>query len=209
MYGLSSFFIDEQKVAEARADDAGGAERGDARVPLHPDRGRGPSRAVLQPLLRGSRGAQVGHPPGPARRDRRAREPGVQRALRRVAQGEGRRPGARIEQPGAAGRGGNALPHDHRGHARPDRPALHHRVQRGRGTLPGFVEGCARATSTGMWPSVPLCARWRSGTTAITTPSSGRSWSAGPAADGVRAPLGEGAGHRAAGPASTRRAPSR
>ena len=44
-----------------------------------------------------------------------------------------RRPaGRRARGPRDAGRGGDDLPHGHRGHARPHRPALHHRLQRAR-----------------------------------------------------------------------------
>ena len=56
MYGLSSFFIGEQKVTdELGPDDARGADRGHAGVPLHPDRRRGSARALLRPLLRRGR----------------------------------------------------------------------------------------------------------------------------------------------------------
>ena len=52
MYGLSSFFIGEQRVAAElgpmmRAAPAGGH----AHLPLHPDRRRGAPRRVLRPLL--------------------------------------------------------------------------------------------------------------------------------------------------------------
>ena len=40
-----------------------------------------------------------------------------------------------------AGRGGDDLPHGHRGHARPHRPALHHGLQRARGDAAGLRRG--------------------------------------------------------------------
>ena len=44
--------------------------------------------------------------------------------------------------PRDAGRGRHALPHDHRGNAGPHRPALHHSsTTRSRARCPGFVEG--------------------------------------------------------------------
>ena len=53
-----------------------------------------------------------------------------------------RRPaGRRARGSRGARRGDDDLPHGHRGDARPHRPALHHRLQRAAGTLPGFVEG--------------------------------------------------------------------
>ena len=55
----SSFFIGEQRVAaELGPDDARGARRGHADLPLHADRRRGAPRRVLRPLLRGGRRAR-------------------------------------------------------------------------------------------------------------------------------------------------------
>ena len=59
----------------ARPDDARGPHRGDAHLPLHPDRRRGAPRALLQPLLRRGRRARGGQPPGPPGGDERAPEP--------------------------------------------------------------------------------------------------------------------------------------
>ena len=69
----------------ARPDDARRARRGDAHLPLHPDRRRGAPRRVLRPLLLRGRRARVGRPRGPARRDQRAPEPELRRAVRRDA----------------------------------------------------------------------------------------------------------------------------
>ena len=48
---------------------------------------------------------------------------------------------ARARGPRDAGRGGDDLPHGHRGHARPHRPALHHRLQRADGDAAGLRRG--------------------------------------------------------------------
>ena len=56
----------------ARADDARGARRGHAAVPVHADRRRGPPRGVLRPLLLRGRRARVRGPRGPAGRDLRS-----------------------------------------------------------------------------------------------------------------------------------------
>ena len=73
MYGLSSFFIGEQKVAEELGpDDARRPHRGDAHLPLHADRRRGAPRALLQPLLRRGRRAR-GRPTSRTAWRRRAR----------------------------------------------------------------------------------------------------------------------------------------
>ena len=117
----------------ARADDARRARRGDAHLPLHADRRRGAPRRVLRPLLQRGRGARVRQPRGAARGDLRAPQPGVRRAVRRDAQLARRPPGRRAGGPRDAGRGHDALPHGHRGHARPHRPALHHGLQRAPG----------------------------------------------------------------------------
>ena len=60
----------------AGADHARRADRGDADLPLDPDRRRGSPRAVLQPLLRGGRGAR-------GRRPRRALRTGGEQPQRR------------------------------------------------------------------------------------------------------------------------------
>ena len=135
---------------------------------------------------------EAGQPRGSSGGDERAPEPQVQRALRRDAEGPCGPPGPRPRGPRDARRGGHDLPHDHRGDARPHRAALHHRVQRdSRARCPASWTASTRspATSTGTWPSARAsCATWPRRTSATATRSSARSWSAGPAADGVLSP---------------------
>ena len=162
----------------ARPDDARRAHRGDAHLPLHADRRRGAPRALLQPLLRRGRRARGEQPAGPPRGDERAREPGVQPALRRDAQ-EPRGPaGAPARGPRDAGGGGHALPHGHRGDARPDRPALHPPVQRGgraRCRASSRASTTSPATSTATSPSARAsCARWPRRTRGTATRSRAR-----------------------------------
>ena len=62
MYGLSSFFIGEQKVTDELGPMMRAAPTEDMQVFLvHPDRRRGAARALLRPLLRRGGGARVGH----------------------------------------------------------------------------------------------------------------------------------------------------
>ena len=168
--GCRSFFIGEQKVAEELGPMMRAAPTEEMRIFLCTqiaDEAR--HVRVLQPLLRRGRRARGGQPPGPARGDERARQPEVQRALRRDAEEPRRPPRARARGPRDARRGGHALPHGHRGHAGPHRPALHHRVQRGAGHAARLRRGLqqrSRATSTGTWPSARAsCARWPRRTT--------------------------------------------
>ena len=114
----------------ARADHARGSRRGHARLPLHADRRRGAPRRVLRPLLprgRRARGRRAAGAPGG---DQRAPQPRVPHALRRDAAQPRGPPGRRAGGPRDARRGDHDLPHDHRGDAGADRPALHHRLQR-------------------------------------------------------------------------------
>ena len=68
MYGLSAFFIGEQRVTDELGPIMRAAPTEEhADLPLDPDRRRGAPRAVLQPLLRGGRGARGRRRPrGPA-----------------------------------------------------------------------------------------------------------------------------------------------
>ena len=60
MYGLSAFFIGEQKVAEELGPIMRAApDRGPENLPLHADRRRGPPRALLRALLPRGRRARV------------------------------------------------------------------------------------------------------------------------------------------------------
>ena len=135
---------------------------------------------------------EADQPPGPPGGDERAREPGVRRALRRDAQ-EPRRPARPPPRgPGDAGRGRDALPHGHRGHAGPHRPALHPRVQRGgRARCPASSRASTRspATSTATWPSARAsCARWRRRTRKYGEAITRTLTEVAPIADGVLQP---------------------
>ena len=98
-------------------------------VPHDPAGRRGAPHAVLRPLV--PRGGRRGrrHPPAAGGvaggRDRR-----VRRAVRRAAREDGRAADRGAGRHGREGRLRDHLPHGHRGHARPDRPALHARLLR-------------------------------------------------------------------------------
>ena len=86
-----------------------------------------------------------------------------------------RPPGAGARGPRDARRGGDDLPHGHRGHARPHRPALHHRLQRARGHAAGLRRGlherrARRAPSRRVRRALP--ARDVAGATRATRPRS-------------------------------------
>ena len=144
MYGLGAFFIGEQKVA----DELGPIMR------ACPDRGRSGSssapRSPTRPATCASSSASTARSASSTPRtsaDMLARpESPPQRGLRRAS--SRRCSGSRVnrlarrsDRQGGPGRGDHDLPHDHRGNAGAHRPALHHRLQRAKGTLPGFVEG--------------------------------------------------------------------
>ena len=59
MYGLSSFFIGEQRVAAELGPMMRARRRGHAHLPLHADRRRGAPRRLLRPLLQRGRRARV------------------------------------------------------------------------------------------------------------------------------------------------------
>ena len=104
--------------------------------------------------------------------------------------GAGRPPRARARGPRDAGRGDDALPHGHRGHARPHRPALHHQLQR---ASRGRCRGSSRASSNVARDEhrhVAFGARFlrdmAAGATRATATRSSARWSrSGPVADGV------------------------
>ena len=166
MYGLSSFFIGEQRVDAELGPIMRAAPREDMRVFLCTQIADEARHVAFFDRFYSEVGApRADAPAGALGRDRRAPEPGVRdgsstkvldRRVDRLAVVRGRH--------GDARRGDHDLPHGDRGDAGPHRPALHHRLQRAPGTLPGFVEGFTNvgATSTATWPSARAsCATWR------------------------------------------------
>ena len=127
----------------ARPDHARRADRDPADLPRPP---RSPTRPATSASstassARSACSTSTAELQAAPRRARAAPEPGVRRALRRPAEAAGRPPRRRARGLRGAGRGDDALPHGHRGDARPDGPALHHRLQRAEGTLPGLRRG--------------------------------------------------------------------
>ena len=186
MYGLSSFFIGEQRVAAELGPMMRAApQRGHAALPLHPDRRRGAPRRVLRPLLRRGRRARVRQPPGPPGRDlgRTSTTSSACSSTRCSA-----RPVDRLARgargPRDARRGGDDLPHGRRGDAGADRPALHHRLQRAAGDAAGLrrrLHATSRATSTATSRSARAsCATCRGATRATPRRSSARWPRSGP-----------------------------
>ena len=148
----------------ARADDARRPHRGDARLPLHPDRRRGAPRAVLQPLLRAGGRARGGLAPGPAHRDERAREPRVQRALRRDAEESRRRTSRGTPRTSrSSSRRSRSTTWSSRG-CSPSRASTSSSSttrSRARCRASWRASTRSRATSTATWPSARAsCARW-------------------------------------------------
>ena len=110
-------------------------------LPDHAAGRRGAPRPVLRPLLPRGLRRRRRHRRSGSSRSREDLNDALRQALRR---GAGGGPAELIGRPlEHRGEGGvrHALPHGDRGHAGPHRPALHHRLQRREGTLPGFVEG--------------------------------------------------------------------
>ena len=142
MYGLSSFFIGEQKVAEELGPIMRAAPTEDQKVFLCTqiaDEAR-----HVRFFERFYREVGVLESDGLSRdagRDLRAPERQLRPALRRDARGADRAALARTRGHRGAGRGGDALPHGHRGDAGPHRAALHHGVQRTRKHAAGVRRG--------------------------------------------------------------------
>ncbi len=161
MYGLSSFFIGEQKVAEELGPMMRAAPTEEMRIFLCTqiaDEAR--HVRFFNRFYEEVDILEADYAPGPARGDERPRQPRVQRALRRDAEEPRRRPGAQARGPRAAGGGGHALPHGHRGHARAHRPALHPPVQRGGRHAAGLLRGLQqhrprRAPARGLRRALP------------------------------------------------------
>ncbi len=149
----------------AGADDARRARRGHAHLPVHADRRRGAPRRLLRPLLLRGRRARGRRPRGaPGRRRPSTSTPSSACSSTRCCSDRVDRLAARARGPRDAGRGGDDLPHGHRGDARPHRPALHHRLQRAtraRCRRSWTGSRTSRATSTATSPSARAsCATW-------------------------------------------------
>jgi len=137
LYGLSSFFIGEQRVAaDLRSDDAGDARRGRARLLCTQIGRRGAPRRVLlfPPLFSTQRGRRprVRQPRRPAAGDEPAPDPSFNVLFDELLKARVDRL-AQEPRPRRALRGGDDLSHGDRGDARADRAALHHRLQRAAG----------------------------------------------------------------------------
>ena len=143
MYGLSAFFIGEQRVTDELGPIMRAAPTEEMRIFLstqiadearhvrffnrfYDEVGVLEGADDLAERLR----AGAGQP-----------EPGVRRALRRDARRPGRPARRRARGHGHPGRGDHALPHGDRGGAGAHRPALHHRLQRGAGDAAGVRRG--------------------------------------------------------------------
>ena len=114
------------------------AARGAEVLPRHPAGGRGPPRGLLQALHGGGRGHRRHR-----RRRPRGDPPPAHLGLRpglRPPRAHGRRASARSLD-SQARPGDHALPHRHRGHARPAGPALHHQLSRGPQAAPRLPGG--------------------------------------------------------------------
>ena len=143
MYGLSSFFIGEQRVAAELGPMMRAAPDEDMRIFLCTQIADEARHVQFFDRFY----SEVGVLESDNLQDRLAEtsahlNPNFKTLFDEMLQGPGRPAAARARGPRDAGRGDHALPHGHRGDAGPHRPALHHRVQRvEQGTLPGFVEG--------------------------------------------------------------------
>ena len=115
---------DRRPLALHRCRPARGAEV----LPGHPAGRRGPPRRVLQPVHARGRRRRRQHHGLTARGDRAAAHLGLSQGLRPARDDvRGAAPKADPAQPRCRG---HALPHGHRGHAGPARPALHRRLSR-------------------------------------------------------------------------------
>ena len=142
MYGLSSFFIGEQKVAEELGPIMRAAPTEDQKIFLCTqiaDEAR-----HVRFFERFYREVGVLEADGLAEmldRDLRAPQRQLRPPLRRDAEAAHRPALGRTGGHRGAGRGGDALPHGDRGDAGPHRAALHHGLQRTRGHAAGLRRG--------------------------------------------------------------------
>ena len=183
MAGLSSFFIGEQRVAAELGPMMRAAPQEDMRIFLCTQIADEARHVAFFDRFYSEVGRARGRRPGRAAGgDQRARERELRAAVRPDAQGPRRPAGRRARGPGDAGRGGHALPHDHRGDAGPDRPALHHRVQRAAGHAARLRGGLQqrrprRAPPRGLRRRLPA-RHGRARPASTARPSSARWWSA-------------------------------
>ena len=134
MYGLSSFFIGEQRVAAELGPMMRAAPDEDMRIFLCTQIADEARHVAFFDRFY----SEVGVLEADNLQDRLAEtaqhlNPEFGVLFDEMLQAPRRPAGARARGPRDAGRGGDDLPHGHRGHARPHRPALHHRLQRARG----------------------------------------------------------------------------
>ena len=144
MYGLSSFFIGEQRVAAELGPMMRAVPDEEMRLFLCTqiaDEAR--HVAFFDRFYARGRRARGRQPRGAPRGDAASTSTRSSATLfDEMLQRARRPPGRRARGPRGAGRGRDDLPHGHRGDARPHRPALHHRLQRAAGHA-------ARASSQG------------------------------------------------------------
>ena len=142
MYGLSSFFIGEQRVAAELGPMMRAAPQEDMRIFLCTQIADEARHVAFFDRFYAEVGVlESDNLAGPARGERPVHQQGVRRPLRRDAALAGRPAGRRARGPRDAGRDRDDLPHGHRGHARPHRPALHHGLQRAGGDAAGVRRG--------------------------------------------------------------------
>ena len=194
MYGLSSFFIGEQKVTDELGPMMRAAPTEDMQVFLSTqiaDEARHVrffdrfySEVGVLDVRLASRAA--------ARRPRAHLNPAFNTLFDEMLGSRVRTARRGPDRPRGAGRGDHALPHGDRGHAGAHRPALHHRLQRARGNAARASCGAStssRATSTATWPSARAsCATWWPRTRSTRRRSSARSRRRSPVADEVLTP---------------------
>ena len=134
MYGLSSFFIGEQRVAAELGPMMRAAPDEDMRIFLCTQIADEARHVAFFDRFYGEVGV-LESDTLEARLEETSEHLNkrVRRAVRRDAALARRPAGRRARGPRDAGRGRDALPHGHRGHARPHRPALHHGLQRAPG----------------------------------------------------------------------------
>ena len=204
MYGLSSFFIGEQRVAAELGPIMRAAPREDMRVFLCTqiaDEAR--HVAFFDRFYR-----EVGVLEADGLQERLAEtsehlNPEFGTLFDELLRRRVDRLAAEPDDTRGARRGDHDLPHGHRGDARPHRPALHHRLQRAprdAARASSRASRTSRATSTATSPSARAsCATWRARTRATARRSSARWPRSAPAAEGVLRPrwVPEGAGGRA------------
>ena len=141
-WNLSSFFIGEERVTtqfsglvmayESQSEEAflTTQQVDEARHAQHFNR-------FYEQVLGHRRHVRGSHAPGP-----RGPQPGVHRDVRRGARRLGPAPGGEPARHRGQGRLRDALPHDHRGHARADRPVVPDRLHGTQArSCPGWVEG--------------------------------------------------------------------